>query len=388
MNNSVEKYDAAIIGAGPAGSMAADLLASNGLRVILIEKESLPRYKTCGGGIIYKALKLIPFDISECVESVCYKAEVNDCNNNLRFSVERKLPIITMVMRNSFDYLLVRKAVESGAVLRDGAEVTDLNVIKDGIDVKTGRDKLIAGYVIAADGANGFISKKLKLWQKMKRIPGLEYEADINGMGRDNIGDKAIFEFGMIKHGYAWIFPKRKHLSIGILTMGNNKSLMKSSLDKYISILGLASGTSMIKHGYFVPLRKAGCPLTNGRILITGDAAGLADPTLIEGIYNALFSGSIAAESILRFYGDSRSVINNYVNTVREKIINENRYSKCISKLVYNYPSLRTLLFKLNGKGLSETVTDIAMNRGKYSIAVKNPINYFRLFKPLILNNR
>jgi geranylgeranyl reductase family protein len=381
-----EKYDVAVVGAGPAGAIAAYKLASWGLNVILIEKEKLPRYKTCGGGIIYRALKLIPFDISGYVESECYRAEVNDCKNNLKFVVERDNPIITMVMRNKFDNLIAEKAASCGAEIRDDSEVTEISESGQGISVKFGRDTITAGFLIAADGGRGIVSRKLKLKEDMNLVPGVEYEVDSTEPGI--IWDKAIFEFGIIRHGYSWVFPKRKHLSIGILTMGNNQNLLKSGLDKFLTILEFNNNSIIEKHGYFIPIRKSRGMLAYGRILITGDAAGLADPTLVEGIGNAILSGALAAESIKINISNSRNVAEHYVSSVAEKIIIENKYSKILSQIVYNYPSLRSLLFKLNGKGLSEAVTDVAMDIGKYSRAVKNPINYFRLFKPLILHNR
>ena len=60
----VEKWDAVVVGAGPAGTMAAHRLAEAGMRVALIEKERLPRSKVCGGGLVYRGRRLLPFDIT------------------------------------------------------------------------------------------------------------------------------------------------------------------------------------------------------------------------------------------------------------------------------------------------------------------------------------
>jgi flavin-dependent dehydrogenase len=65
-------YDVAVVGSGPAGSAAALYLAKQGVRVGILEKNSLPRYKTCGGGVVRKAIGFLPFDLSGVIERDCY----------------------------------------------------------------------------------------------------------------------------------------------------------------------------------------------------------------------------------------------------------------------------------------------------------------------------
>src|SRR5437870_4553839 len=93
---SPDSYDVIIVGSGPAGASAALDLAKRGARVLIIEKSSLPRYKTCGAGIVYRAAQSISIDISPAIERECYSAQMNLIDANLHFLTKRSLPIISM----------------------------------------------------------------------------------------------------------------------------------------------------------------------------------------------------------------------------------------------------------------------------------------------------
>src|SRR5690606_22962576 len=107
-------FDVAVVGSGPAGAYAAYHLAKNGLSVVLIEKEVLPRYKVCGGGLVYRGRQLLDFDIDSIIESQFSKVDIFVEGKDVCFQPEREVPIITMVMRDSFDHHLVKKAEEAG----------------------------------------------------------------------------------------------------------------------------------------------------------------------------------------------------------------------------------------------------------------------------------
>ena len=103
-------FDVVIVGSGPAGSSAALALAREGVRVGILEKESVPRYKTCGGGIVGRARRLLPFSIQEVVEQQCHTAELNLPQDGFHFTTVRSQPIVSMTMREDFDSFLLKSA--------------------------------------------------------------------------------------------------------------------------------------------------------------------------------------------------------------------------------------------------------------------------------------
>src|SRR4051812_26581186 len=109
-----EEFDVAVVGAGPAGASAAHVLASHGISVAIVDKAKLPRYKTCGGGLLYRAVRALPVDIGPVSEREFRSIEMN-LSPRLRFEVRRAFPIVTMTMRDAFDHLLVEAAAAKGA---------------------------------------------------------------------------------------------------------------------------------------------------------------------------------------------------------------------------------------------------------------------------------
>src|SRR5215213_486297 len=125
----MERFDALIVGAGPAGSTAAFRLARAGARVSLIDKSRFPRDKPCGGGLTYRALRLLPFSVA---------------------------PLVVMTQRRRLDAFLVEQAREAGAEFRDGAKVELSPLAVDGV-------RIDATVLIGADGVNGVTAKSFEL---------------------------------------------------------------------------------------------------------------------------------------------------------------------------------------------------------------------------------
>ena len=102
-------FDVVIIGSGPAGGMAAIQCAEAGLKIALFEKESLPRRKVCAGGVVMRAINLLPNDLDYPIESICNNIELRVLDSGKSFQDYRE-NLVTMVDRANFDYALVKHA--------------------------------------------------------------------------------------------------------------------------------------------------------------------------------------------------------------------------------------------------------------------------------------
>ncbi len=283
-------HDVIIIGAGAAGSSAAFHLANAGFKVLVLEKAKIPRYKTCGGGIIKRAAELLPFSIDSVIERSLVRADIFDQDNNLHFKAEKSYHAIFMVMRADFDNLILSKAAEKGALVMDNSEVIALDNFYDSVQVKTQKETFKSRFVIAADGAAGISAKSIGIKNKTVNVAALEVEATVDRSIFDIYKDSARFDYGLIPFGYAWVFPKRKHLSIGAAFMKKTGQSLHKWLDKYFEILGIREEDILVKekHGYLIPLASKKGTCCSGGILFAGDALGLADPITAEGVSYAI----------------------------------------------------------------------------------------------------
>ncbi len=318
-------YDAIICGAGPAGSIAAASLASNGLKVILIEKQILPRHKTCGGGM--------PMVIKEFIRNILPSAFVESNVKHMRHTWLFKDPYLAsinpegseheislfMVQRSVFDNELAQNAVKAGAELKDGLSVYSIE--SDGeyiqVNAKGTKDEkqltLKARYVIGADGANGIISKLCNLRKNRVHAAAIEIEhPHIWGGGHPELRpDIAHLEYGAIQQGYAWVFPKADHINVGAgIFFGSNRTshnqsnvrqrLQKAVFDYMDSLNVKYDPDKTSFHAHPLPLwnGKESLQTPDGKILLVGDAAGLVNPFFGDGIFYAIKSGLIAGKCI------------------------------------------------------------------------------------------
>ena len=111
------EYDVIVVGAGPAGSTAASILAERNLSVLLLDKDVFPRWKPCGGGLTIKTLNRFPY-VKKVVDSYSYGGCVYSPSLEQYVSKTLEEPLIAMVSRRRFDEYLVKRAVEKGVVFK------------------------------------------------------------------------------------------------------------------------------------------------------------------------------------------------------------------------------------------------------------------------------
>jgi geranylgeranyl reductase family protein len=277
----VERFDVAVIGAGPAGAATAIHLARAGARTLLIDKASFPRDKPCGGGLTLRAVRELPVDPAPVVEHEVDRMEFR-LGRRGRFERRgRRGPFVLMTQRRRLDHYLAEQAAAAGADFRDGVKVTV--------------EEIDAEVIIGADGANGATAKALGLGGPI--VHGVAYEGNVPY--DDHYRGLALIELGSIPGGYGWIFPKGDHVNVGVGGWGTEGPRLRSHLHVLCEHHGIALDELANLRGHRLPMRRPETKLARGRALLVGDAAGVLDPVSGDGIYEAVVSGKLAAEHIL-----------------------------------------------------------------------------------------
>jgi len=308
-------FDVVVAGAGAGGAAAAYHLTRAGLRTLVVEKARLPRYKACGGAIPRTALDDFAVDFRDVIEAV--PEEVSFAYPGLP-PASAALPggPVLMVMRSRFDAFLLSC---SGAEVLEGAAVEEVAEDGDRVRVRVGERALSARYLVGADGATSRVARALGLRAGRQWGGTLEAEVPLEGNPelRSRYGHRAVFALGVVPDGYAWVFPKAEALSVGIGRFRPGRCNLRALLAREMDRLGIPLHGAGL-HGHPLPAyqilpwpswgwaawRTTGDGpqerLSTRRCVLVGDAAGLVDPLLGEGIRYALASGRLAAEAIAR----------------------------------------------------------------------------------------
>jgi len=371
------EYDVVVVGAGPAGSAAAERLAKGGARVAVLEREHPPRYKTCGGGLVGRTLSSLPGISDFLPERRCRAVQMHLLDSHRCFTVRRESPIVTTVMRADFDYALLAQATRAGAEVRPGCEFRSLSAHDNRIDVDTPGKRIRTRFVLGADGANGQVGRQAGWPAPPAGAPALEAELTVSGETFRRFSEHARFDFGLPFPGYAWVFPKRDHLSAGVLCARRRRVNLRAALSDYLERVGIQAREARI-HGFQVPLRPRAGGFARGRVLLCGDAAGLADPVTAEGISFSIRSGQFAAEALLRGGDDPARVRRGYHKRLRREILPELFAGRVLARLLYR-PGFTESVLPRVGQPLCEAMTEVLAGRRTYLGLLANPLNYARL---------
>lgn len=289
------RYDAIVVGAGPAGSVAAFRLAREGASVLLLDRARFPRDKPCGGGLTYRAIRELPFSVDPVVEDVVDRFEFGFRYHN-RFEREGASTIILMTQRRRLDAFLAEQAVAAGAEFRDGAKVTAVGA--DG-KVTLEDQALGADIVVGADGVNGITARSLGLQTGYRYGVALEGNVSYRYARANRFRGRAVLELGVIPGGYGWVFAKSDHVNVGVGGWEREGPRLRDHLRRLCDEHAIPEQAVQSLRGYRLPLRKPHDPLVCGRALLVGDAAGLVDPLSGDGMYEGFVSARLAAAAAL-----------------------------------------------------------------------------------------
>jgi geranylgeranyl reductase family protein len=326
----MDQFDLLIVGAGPAGSFAAELLAKQGAKVALFDGRPPGEPKACGGGVTAKALKAWPSLLNAVGRTINELDLYSPSGKRLHLQLEEPFAVYSRV---AFDGYLRERARDAGAqVFAEKISTRSIERTAGAWRVKGDSREWSGSVLIAADGANSGIAKMLAgpLSPSDMEV-AFGYRAPLPENGKA----PTVVAFLPRWVGYAWAFPRPDHISFGIATTQDAfehqplddllwrfmigyyhqrnsttvnfwkddqnttdttaiRQYLESSAERYAArIPGLAANTWD---------KRITC---GDDWALLGDAAGFADPVTGEGIYYALRSAELLATTYQR--GDLKS---------------------------------------------------------------------------------
>jgi geranylgeranyl reductase family protein len=389
--NSRKTSPVLVVGGGPAGATAARRLALAGRRVRLLDRRAFPRQKPCGGGISLRALSRFPYlerELSRIATHTVRRLYLEGPDGRSAL-IESDAAAALMIRRLEFDDLLVSLALDAGAELVAGADVVNARESSDDVEITT-RDgrQFRAPIVVAADGVHSVIARRLGIndgWppsavaldmmEETPRSALRDLDPSTLWVSYAHQPTRGPASLGA-PEGYAYIFPKRDHVNIGI---GYILSYYRETVDDspyelqrgFIDDLRrrrIVEGES-VRENFMPFLIPVGGPLSRpgqGRVLLAGDAGGFVNGVTAEGIYYAMVSGELAADAIIS--DEPRPVADRYRRLVDAEIGDELRDSVLLQR--YLFADRRRIIKVIENAGREQAtarlILDFATGRLSY----------------------
>jgi geranylgeranyl reductase family protein len=317
----MESHDVIVVGAGPSGSVCAHDCAVRGLDTLLLERETLPREKPCGGAMAASILDTYPE-----LEQVADR-RVSCVRTHLNHEPVVTQPKDTLLFRRTrLDEHLARRAGRAGADLREGTGVGQVELGEGGVTVTTDEGESTRGTLLVdASGANGklFRSHKARARKTLRyRIVSVVLEAPCpNEVMEERLGFdpergwsfyNAYLETGFV--GYGWLFPKDGVMNAGMGTITELGHGLKGRFETFLGRTGFDDLDRSRVKAFTIPV--AVIPqLTLPRVLFVGDAGGFVDALTGGGLVHGMHSAEHAAataEMAVRNGDATRAIMEDY----------------------------------------------------------------------------
>lgn len=289
----------AILGGGPAGAFAAEQLASAGLRVRLFD-EKLAWEKPCGGGLTFKAYSQYPFLIDNSTPKRFVTETMLGAPRAGQVRLKLDEPLL-IYSRLDLNRMLLERAERAGVQI-EKTRVTGLARRGSGWQLKTPSGATAdADFCVVATGARNPLRDVGTQLRPEDAMSALGYYVPAEQ-------ERIDIQFLPNLEGYIWVFPRCGHLSVGICGKGEPAAALRKRLEQYMTERGISwKGSPFYSH--LLPSLDTKSWKSN-RVagegwMAVGDAAGLVDPITGEGLYYAIRSGDLAAQSVLCGNGEA-----------------------------------------------------------------------------------
>jgi len=300
--------DAIVVGGGPAGSTAAWRLARCGCRVAVFDAARFPRVKLCAGWVTPACLADLEIDPASYPHTIQPFAAASLELDEAIYETQWPRPVGYGIVRAEFDTFLLRRAEAAGAEVHEGVRVRGMRIEPAGVVLETEGGTVRAPLVIGAGGSTCPVARACR--QAAGRDPLVVTQESETRIGAEVLRQLTA-RYGTPElvpepdfHGYGWYFTKGDFLNIGVGTAGDGPSVHRR-LERLCARLrqsGRLPATLRLTpfRGHAYAVRRTRPPaLVDGRVLLVGDAAGLARDLSGEGIGPAVRSGCVAAEVVL-----------------------------------------------------------------------------------------
>lgn len=344
-------HDVIIVGAGPAGATAAQVLAQKGVTVLLLDKAEFPRDKLCAGLLTWKAVDVLERVYGDTAEGLLASGVFDSASPGYRIRFrERTIASGEMfypfhfTMRRVFDKHLLDRAVRAGAQARLGEAVTFVDPAT-GVVRLAGGEAFRARHIIGADGVASVARRACPFdaaaWKHgmggaMEFYLPYDDPRLAGAVHEDLRAPYPTVYAGFLRAGYGWVFPHKEKLAIGI---GGHSLLhgkeFRSKFRDFLDFLGLPRELADASRGHGLPYGNYLAKPWYGRVLLAGDAAGLVETLFGEGIYYALRSGELAGEAVADALTRGVAPAVPYGKGLRRDILPELVWSRKLRRVLY-----------------------------------------------------
>jgi geranylgeranyl reductase family protein len=341
----VERFDAIVVGAGPAGSTTAYRLARAGASVLLVDRARFPRDKACGGGLTGRALRQLPLSVDPVVEERATRLELS-FRYRTGFVRESADALALLTQRRRLDDYLAERAAAAGADFRDGVRVGTVAASAGGVEAVIDGRTVAAETLIGADGANGVTGRALGLASDLEHTVALEGNIAYRYAARARFAGRLVCELGIAPGGYGWVFPKGDHVNVGVGSWPGEAPRLRARLHRLCREYGLPFERVESLRGHRLPMRRPATRLASGRAAVVGDAAGLVDPLSGDGMYEAFLSSKLVAGAVLDVLAGRAATLEPYARELAGSLAGLAAASWGLKTALDRYPRLSFTLIR------------------------------------------